>query len=66
MQFDELDENEKAWVVENERLWARAFAIVARHPNLDASLVHHTLVNMRRTPEERLARGLARTVATAH
>jgi hypothetical protein len=65
VEFDALDEREKAWVVENERLWARAHAIVARHPQLDVSLVYHTLVNRQRTPEERLARGLARHVAAA-
>lgn len=66
MEFDALDENEKAWVIDNERLWARAHAIVARQPKLDVSLVYHTLVNWRRTPEERLARGLARPLAAAH
>jgi hypothetical protein len=66
VRFEDLDEKERAWVVDNERLWARAHAIVARHPQLDVSLVQHTLVNMRRTPQERLARGLARSSAAAH
>lgn len=45
---------------DNEALWRRAHAIVDAHPHLDVSLLYHTLVNFRRTPEERLARGLAR------
>lgn len=65
VQFEDLDEREKAWVRENEALWQRAHAIVARHPTLDVSLVYHTLVSFRRTPEERLARGLARGPRTA-
>jgi hypothetical protein len=65
--FDELDERERAWVRENEALWRQAHAIVARHAaaqptagGLDVSLVYHTLVNFRRTPEQRLERGLVR------
>ena len=49
---------ERAWVLDNERLWQRAHAIVAAQPHLDVSLVYHSLVNLRRTPSERLARGL--------
>lgn len=65
MRFEELDDGEKAWVVEHERLWQLAHAIVSAQPTLDASLVYHTLVNMRRSPEERLARGLARAATAA-
>lgn len=60
MRFEELDETEQAWARDHEALWQRAHAIVRKHPHLDASLVYHTLVNMRRTPAERLARGLVR------
>jgi hypothetical protein len=65
VKFEDLDEREKAWAVEHEKLWQRAHAIVAARPHLDPSLVYHTLVNMRRTPEERLARGLVRGPARA-
>ena len=65
MEFDALDEQEKAWVLANEALWRRAHAIVAAHPELDVSLVHHTLVNFERTPAERLARGLIREPRSA-
>ena len=58
--LDLLSDAERAWVIDNERLWQRAHAIVAAHPQLDVSLVFHTLVNFRRTPSERLARGLQR------
>ncbi len=64
VQFEQLDEQEKAWVLANEALWRRAHAIAALHPQLDVSLVHHTLVNLQRTPEERLTRGLARAAPT--
>lgn len=60
VQFEELGPEEQAWVRQNEALWRRAHAIVASHPELDVSLVYHTLVSFQRTPEERLARGLAR------
>lgn len=65
MRFEDLREDEKAWALDHEKLWRRAYAIVERHPQLDVSLVYHTLVNMRRTPEERLARGIARGAAPA-
>lgn len=63
--LDDLSEADRAWVLDNERLWQRAHAIVAKHPNLDVSLVYHTLVNLRRSPEERLVRGLARAASPA-
>lgn len=59
-ELDGLGDADRAWVLENERLWQRAYAIVADRPDLDVSLVYHTLVNFRRTPAERLARGLRR------
>lgn len=65
MRYEDLSDADQAWVQANERLWQRAHAIVARHPTLDASLVYHTLVNLRRTPEERLARGLIRGPSAA-
>lgn len=63
--LDDLTESEKAWVLENERVWRRAHRIVAKHPDLDVSLVYHTLINLRRSPEERLARGLAHATRPA-
>lgn len=65
VRYEELSKDEQAWVRDNERIWARAHAIAARHPGMDPSLVYHTLVNLRRTPEERLARGLVRGASAA-
>jgi len=53
-----LSPEERAWVERDELRWRRAHAIVARHPELDVTDVYHTIVNMERTPAERLARGL--------
>lgn len=55
---EELTEEERAELEADEALWAKARAIVARHPGLDVTGVHHALVNLRRTPAERLARSL--------
>jgi hypothetical protein len=63
--YDDLAPSDQAWVRDNERLWARAHRIAARHPGMDPSLVYHTLVNLRRTPDERLARGLVRGAPAA-
>lgn len=63
--LDGLSDEEKAWVLENERVWRRAHEIIREHPALDVSLVYHTLVNLKRSPEERLARGLARAARSA-
>ena len=59
MRFEELTAEEQAWVVADEVLWRKARALVERHPDLDVAGVYHTLVNLRRTPDERLARSLA-------
>ena len=58
--IDLMQGEEKPAVVEaDEALWQRAHAIVASAPHLDVGDVYHALVNLRRSPEERLARGLA-------
>jgi hypothetical protein len=51
-------EEERTWAIEAEALWRRAMAIAERHPGMDVSGVYHVLQNLRRTPEERLWRGL--------
>jgi len=60
MDPSKLSEAEREWLVMDERRWRRAHDIVAAHPELDVSDVYHTLVNLERTPLERLARGLRR------
>ena len=59
MRFEDLDPAEQLIVREDELVWRRAHAIVGRHPHLDVSGVYHTLINLKRTPDERLARSLA-------
>ncbi len=53
-----MTDEERAWVVANERLWRRAHAIAAKHSGLDVSGVYHTLVGLELTPEARLRRAL--------
>ena len=55
----EPDEAQRAWLIADELLWRRAHEIVRLHPQLDPSGVYHTLNNLRRSPAERLRRGLA-------
>lgn len=59
MSVEELSEEERAWLERDEALWRRARAIAERHPHLDVGDLYHTLVNLQRSPAERLARGLA-------
>ena len=53
-------EEQRAWLVEREALWRRAMAIASKYPGMDVSGVFHVLCNLRRSPEERLRRGLGR------
>jgi hypothetical protein len=55
-----LDQGQRTWVIEHEALWRRAAAIARKYPDLDPSGVYHVLCNLRRSPEERLRRGLGR------
>lgn len=71
MRIEDLNADERRAVEADEALWRRAHEIVARHPHLDVSGVHHTLVNFEREPAERLARSLRlgrayREIASAH
>jgi hypothetical protein len=55
----ELTESELEWLREDEALWQAAHRLAQRFPELDSSGLYHTLVNFRRSPSERLRRGLA-------
>jgi hypothetical protein len=55
MARSELTPEQRAWLEHDNELWRRAYAIVARHPGMDVSDVHHVLRNLERSPEERLA-----------
>jgi hypothetical protein len=57
-ELDDWSPEQRALAEQLEPLWRRAYAIVARHPELDVSDVFHTLVNLKRSPSERLRRGL--------
>jgi hypothetical protein len=59
MKPEQLSPEERAWLERDEAVWRRAHAIVARLPHLDVSDVYHALINLQRSPTERLARGLA-------
>ena len=63
---NELTDDQKAWLIESERLWREADAIVANRPDLDASDVYHSLRNLRLPPAERLRRGLTRVRVRPH
>ena len=54
----QMSDAERQWAIEHEALWCRAMAIATRHPGMDVSGVYHVLCNLRRSPEERLRRGL--------
>ncbi len=58
VRVEEMNDEERAWVVANERLWRRAYAIAAEHPGLDPSGLYHTLVGLELSPEDRLRRAL--------
>jgi len=66
VRYEELRADEQAWVQAEELRWRRAWEIVAAHPHLDVSLVHHTLVAFERSPEERLSRGLLPAARESH
>lgn len=57
-ELSHLTDEQRRQVTEAEALWRRAMVIAARHPGMDVSGVYHVLQNLRRTPEERLRRGL--------
>lgn len=62
MELANLTAEQHAWLVRDEARWERAYAIVrnrSRDAVLDVGDVYHAIVNLERTPAERLARGLA-------
>jgi hypothetical protein len=54
---DVLTADERAWIEKDDRLRARAADIAVRHGR-DPEDIYHTLIQLQRTPGERLARGL--------
>jgi hypothetical protein len=56
--IDSLREDERAWLVKDERRWWMAHEIAARHPDLDTGGIYRVLRNLEKTPTERLRAGL--------
>jgi len=60
-----LTDEERRWLEADERRWQLAHRIVERYSELDVGDVYHTIVQLERTPAERLKRGLRRGLARA-
>jgi hypothetical protein len=56
----DLTPQQRAWAMASERLWQRAHALAAQHPQCDVSDLYHALRCLQLTPSERLAAGLRR------
>ena len=53
-------EEQRAWALHSEALWARAHRIARARPHLDAADIYHALRCLELAPAERLRRGLGR------
>ena len=53
-------DEQRAWALHAEALWARARGIAQVHPDVDASDVYHALRCLELSPAERLRQGLSR------
>jgi hypothetical protein len=51
---ESLTDDERAWLVNDEKRWARARLIAARHPGVDPGGVYRVLRNLEKSPSERL------------
>lgn len=58
--FQQLEEEQRAFVAEKEPLWRRAHEITAENPAVDVGDVYHVLVTWNETPSSRLERSLRR------
>ena len=56
--LESLTPEERAWIVEDEKRWRRAYAIAAEHRGTDAGGIYRVLRNLEKTPTERLRAGL--------
>ncbi len=57
-QLDHLTAAQRAWLIEDEKLWRKAHEIAARNPGMDAGGVYRVLRNLRKSPSERLRAAL--------
>ena len=52
--FESLPPEQRAWLVEDEKRWQRAYKIAERNPGVDAGGVYRVLRNLEKSPSERL------------
>lgn len=52
--FESLTPEQRAWLVEDEKRWQRAYGIAERNPGIDAGGVYRVLRNLEKPPAQRL------------
>ena len=57
---DGWTDQQRAWALHSEALWARAREIGQAHPEVDPGDLYHALRCLEHTPAERLRQGLSR------
>lgn len=55
---ESVTDDERAWLVNDEKRWQRARTIAARHPGMDPGGVYRVLRNLEKSPSERLSAAL--------
>ena len=58
--WQELEEEQRAFVAEKEPIWRRAHEIAAENPGLDVGDIYHVLATWDESPSRRLERSLRR------
>jgi hypothetical protein len=53
-ELDTLTDEQRAWLVADERRWRRAHEIAMAQPGIDAGGVYRVLRNLEKTPSQRL------------
>jgi hypothetical protein len=53
-------EEQRAWALHSETLWARAHELARAHPEIDPGDVYHALRCLDLEPSDRLRQGLSR------
>jgi hypothetical protein len=51
---ESLTPEQRAWLVEDEKRWQRAYGIAERNPGVDAGGVYRVLRNLEKPPAQRL------------
>ena len=57
-QHDSFSAAERAWLVNDEKLWRAAEEIAAKHPGTDAGGIYRVLRNLEKSPTARLRAAL--------